>query len=1189
MNEYTSDMVSAIASAGLRAAAGAFAANKLEQKQTEAMFVDAGAELAGYERDGSEESDLRAVVFCGENMRRLAAHMREVDDFRWWGELKLCLDQLVDGSELQDKNKQVCKKRFLDLIQTKLRKDFPKLYERGMQEALYASVQDIGQRVVRMGAQVDRLQQFDEAMRAKVREHEEKRQRPRQTYSEYVPDQEHVPEYAYMAEHRNASDQDIKKSIDVSASIPKWNLKHLHIEGIFKPEDEQKAEIHRLIEAWESERKSYPGWYVLPFSVCEKLAVNTMERGLLQNDTKVDTKTMLLFAYELVWRYEKCMYPYFGYEAARIRSIWEQYAAVIRDLSKEELSDEPRQADVKKWFYIGQALLRMYREGGQDAAWKSVYRVLKEYEAYGTNGRVDLQLEKAKCAFFHLNIPALRREIARVNPGKTQYEQRLQLLGLRIECDDARAVLEDLRKLQADIEEALAGELADDYRVFCGTLWACSLQLLSLCVQGISDYEETYEAHQEEINRILEASYECRMLFDWDDWSAQAQNSLLVWHTKKYSESEPFALNRETLTLFASGNYCETAYRFYRVIERLALPLRCGYVNLIGGIEQAWMEAVLDINFQLGVFLLAQSNRSDTIKTLADRAFAVSLDADSAEKLIEFCMDALANNLDELNDQDAYKIGNLAMHLQDNVPELLVRFMSRCPKRLQKKALLLLKTLMEDEELPVRFPMTQLLVGVMDQVAEEIKAQVLGIMLGTKIFEHRSLYGHGDGIDIFACYFRKEELGKLRAYCTADSETIAWLLENPLRPDDAHVECGTSAGQAIVYHTSGIGIFENEPNDSAHSGKRDSAEPDLAGRARIYEWQTKVLRLEILDGLKLLSEEQRRNYAKLLWSRVGANGLPDLPQLHLFAYDTMPCVDSRIPVQSVKGSFLYRRLADQLIDKEGCSFTMGHIPYLDELVLLCRNAGRDYWSKEEAWRLLENILDYWRVLKERCGMSIPDSAVQGEYKRRGSKMVSAAAAVCGNISDLPDAGVLDALREMAEEMQEYGISTKELEVFLRPDEFLSARIRDEIRSDDDPIAVGALNAAYQYIAVYPDAGESRILLDAVIAVLRYRKTLGLQSAVWLLHNLVYEKNPILNDFYLSVIDCCLEELADVIRPENDACRLRIKEIISIQKACAALAFQMYYRAACENRPGVLLWKRLAAENECNEVKNEWVW
>ena len=78
--------------------------------------------------------------------------------------------------------------------------------------------------------------------------------------------------------------------------------------------------------------------------------------------------------------------------------------------------------------------------------------------------------------------------------------------------------------------------------------------------------------------------------------------------------------------------------------------------------------------------------------------------------------------------------------------------MTRCPEENQGEALRMLKALMEKEALPVSFPMALLCMGITQQVSERIKAQMLDEMLQTAIVEHKTLHGHGDGMNLFAFY-----------------------------------------------------------------------------------------------------------------------------------------------------------------------------------------------------------------------------------------------------------------------------------------------------------------------------------------------------------------------------------------------------------------------------------------------------
>ena len=70
---------------------------KYDLLQVIKMFVDAGKEVAAYERDRTEESELRKICFSEENMTTLAKEMYSIDDFSWMRILEERLDELLNG------------------------------------------------------------------------------------------------------------------------------------------------------------------------------------------------------------------------------------------------------------------------------------------------------------------------------------------------------------------------------------------------------------------------------------------------------------------------------------------------------------------------------------------------------------------------------------------------------------------------------------------------------------------------------------------------------------------------------------------------------------------------------------------------------------------------------------------------------------------------------------------------------------------------------------------------------------------------------------------------------------------------------------------------------------------------------------------------------------------------------------
>ena len=100
----------------------------LDKKQFEAIFVSAGKTVAEYEKDNTEQNDIRRILFCEETMRLLANEISKKNSFDWLKDLDRFVDNLLSTSELDSINKDRCKKHFVDIVIYEVKKLFPQRY-----------------------------------------------------------------------------------------------------------------------------------------------------------------------------------------------------------------------------------------------------------------------------------------------------------------------------------------------------------------------------------------------------------------------------------------------------------------------------------------------------------------------------------------------------------------------------------------------------------------------------------------------------------------------------------------------------------------------------------------------------------------------------------------------------------------------------------------------------------------------------------------------------------------------------------------------------------------------------------------------------------------------------------------------------------------------------------------------------
>ena len=507
MSNDITDLVQSAITGGARGFLGEFAVRGIDEARFIQMFVEAGEMVAGYEYYKTEENDFRARIFDKENMVALAKMMRSIDDFSWMDALEKELDHKLEG--LEKNNRENCKRHFMEIIETSIMRNRPDKYGHVLLADTHTAVLGLRGEVQTLSLEMQRL--LDD------------RQREQEDYL-YARQEQSDNRESYIEREENKKESRFY--------IPRWNLtyQNVHWEHGMNPE-EREADIRKLTEAWSRERLAYPNWYIPPCEVCIELANKTSEVGLLQCHTAIDIDTMFAFCYELVWRYEKSMSGYLDYEVRNIYQIWDSYGKRFAAWNKEDFPAEQEEA-VTQWFDVGMALLREYRECGMDAEWDTVYEALKSHAKLRWHGEQILQVERAKQALYHMDIPATRRYLSHCRLDKTDYELRLQTLSIRVELDEAEAVVEEFQRMIPEIRQA-GVEQPENY-LYYASLQACALQLYALCAQGVWNRMGVYEAKQRTINQIEDEIERYKEVFDWTAWRNRTTEDLLRWHVNKY-------------------------------------------------------------------------------------------------------------------------------------------------------------------------------------------------------------------------------------------------------------------------------------------------------------------------------------------------------------------------------------------------------------------------------------------------------------------------------------------------------------------------------------------------------------------------------------------------------------------------------------------------------------------------------
>ena len=117
---------------GIKKTAGEYIQNRISYHKWERIYVNAGQTVAGFEHDGTEESQIRNILFCEKNMKKLAKKMWDADYFAFEKILKENMHSVLEESSMSTGNQENCLEHFVQIVIGDIRKCMPQRIERSL-------------------------------------------------------------------------------------------------------------------------------------------------------------------------------------------------------------------------------------------------------------------------------------------------------------------------------------------------------------------------------------------------------------------------------------------------------------------------------------------------------------------------------------------------------------------------------------------------------------------------------------------------------------------------------------------------------------------------------------------------------------------------------------------------------------------------------------------------------------------------------------------------------------------------------------------------------------------------------------------------------------------------------------------------------------------------------------------------
>ena len=913
-----------------------------------------------------------------------------------------------------------------------------------------------------------------------------------------------------------------------------WNLKFYQTDGLFGSNEKRKAEVIGLTKHWKEERELYPGWYIAPVAKREILASYTRDESLLWKTAELSMQEKIDFAFELVWRHETGFIVFSQILQNHIFELWKEY---------KDKGDWSAQDKNEKWFYIGQSLLREYREDMNWNSWQKVFDVMKKSAAIMETGNEELEMEFIVHLFYKMQISDVRDKIQQFSCEDNRYALRLNKVGLMAECGLLESAYSELKTLIAELEESIDSMPKEKNKDFvqCGSILSGAYELLAFVIQGLHPFDKNEELHVA-WNGIEDYS----RFFDFEKEKNQWNNYLYNYYCKH--KEEPFEINREIRTITWGSNGFGEIYSFYRVLARIAMPLHIGMTRLLSHREIEFINALFINTPSLGFFMCMRSGNDKVVKSIISRKNCISAGFDICRKLFDYAFKCIEQNIESISVNTAR--GNAYTHLLNNGLEILRRLVSVASLVQQKKLLTLMCKLIDTDIVREYRVMDKWIYQILCIIDENIKSQYLNEILLSST-KNRTHIGEDRSTDPFDVISASTLAKKYYEKANIDSTII-----------DDLIKCASESDE---------------------------------------DYWAIIPRLNKLREWSLLSAEQLADLRELIWKNVNEDtGLPNFKEYYAAAFLKWPSPEGRDVKTLVRNYIMDNKFYDNLKSRGLESVTMGEARIFAELQ--CMNyLCPDLLEIADIEIILNRFIEYWEIGRSGFDNNEHRDFYYDEFYDR----YQALERVIGSFSfeiDRMDSDLVVKLLKILDEMSEYGINTLKSRALLFRKERIEAElgesIIDQFYSDDKNKIADATNAAEYIILKWPELDIAKKLLIEQIRLIRYGKQPGLQMFYISIHNLAYMGVLDLSDEILMPLDKALLECAEHTAYEKikECTEKEIKSTINLRSACARTAFQI--DKCISEKPdapvlkGIEKWKEICigrlSNNEFVEVKRQWL-
>lgn len=905
-------------------------------------------------------------------------------------------------------------------------------------------------------------------------------------------------------------------------------------------------EVQKITEEWQQQRQAYPGWLILPHSNRENLWVYTEAWiGYFPDIEKSPAGLDIQYAFELIWRIERCLLPIFNNIAELCEKLLEKYwpfqtrnpsANCQFRAGEEEFRDLPWNNLRQAWLAIALAMLRFYREEGYLDKWKEAENRLKTLSDHlSAEQRAFLNYEGFLFTLFTLDQPNAKQCPENWRPNEAQpywmakRAAAFAEIGLMNEMDDQiqLSLVESRKKTKNDTSSPVYLTVSNEaYQMLLlryvrdASDWIVDKTATPEEEQLIKDdlenewkagkqRKESYRQANSTIKPIEKFSsfedawndlHNKRLDGIWADWNQRLRT---IRNNQRKSELQQQNARWDELKAFRCDPWNELKlfeltlgkppFQRKDVTEKREFDIgRVTQTRHFSSTDQEGLSAYaflrfceeVGLPFRVGSYTMATKTAEASLQRISRYSFFW------ATATLVRLGDAKA--VDRLfNRESVYRF------TADETDQLIHSYMDALNKSRDD---IHAGDAFRNDNYDVR--LAQLLSEVISRLcckcSSETKHRVLEFITG--------LYASPDKTN----YRNVRNLTKRLISSMSEVEQYSLVpdLQKIPFPEDLNLIVKDEFLNPFLLlelnqKPECAPAMEIQPGLVDHLLQQ--AALDNADRRR---WA--ISSLITLQKLQLLDDDQSKKLGEAIWHITDQYGLPDGTDFYKFAFLSLPHPEDVDPSQLFKNHVMATPFPIQKNKKDrGVGITGGNIPIVHEIIGANSN-GRSIWTAEDAVEILQRLLEWWDADKDRLSEKerVPTEfpSIPEEFRSRFARMVELLAeVVVPKLStDSPD-DIKTSLGRLLKEIQVHGLTVLEAEAAclnIYPEQKADVynRINDALISNQDNIERDGLRAIAKIILGGINTENSPVEPDPALMLSQYLTwgpTHSITQALWI--------------------------------------------------------------------------------------------